>query len=306
MLLRGQGAQTPSPDWKGHPTGNPNPMSPANLLTKQANSHGSYLHVFAKHRLQQAPGQEDKQQERFKSHFHSTDLMQKGCKVFFGLQLSRKPHAASMQMQQPVPAGLQWSSVQSKRISTGEMTPEHLEPTGLLGARSPFSLHVDTYVSALASWLQQTGRITQSRPCPGSSRSVDTLSTPTNALPLVTVTKKGGVSSRPLSCDASLQGTMLLGSSLVRPQMFSSGAMLPSSRFPQEQRRAFPKNSSPDTDAAFELSSSAQNDNAAPWRTKGAETRAHPAFPITGEEELARNILADPREKGGSHLGKMS
>ena len=166
--------------------------------------------------------------------------MWKGCRVFLGLQLSRKPRAAAVQRQPPTPARLQQSSSQSKRISTGETTPEHPEPVGLLRARRLFSLHADTYVSAFVSRLQRTGRITQSRLCPGSSHSADVLSTSTDALPPLTVTK-GGVSSRPLSCDTSLQGTTLPGSILVRPQMLSSGPTLQSSRFPQEQRRASPK-----------------------------------------------------------------
>lgn len=159
MLLQGRGSQTPSLGWKGHPTRNPSPVSLAKLLTKKANSHGSYLHTFAKHRLPQALGQEKRWQQRFKSYFHSTDHMQKGRKVFFGLQLSRKPRAAAMRKQQPVPAHLQQSSVQSKKISTGETTPEHPEPAGLLRARSPFSSRTGTYISAFVSQLQRTGRI---------------------------------------------------------------------------------------------------------------------------------------------------
>lgn len=90
-LLWGQDSQTPSPGWKCHPTGNPNPASPAKLLTKKANSHGSYLHTFAQHRLQQALGWEKRRRQRFKSHFHSTDRIQKGREVIFGLQLSKSP-----------------------------------------------------------------------------------------------------------------------------------------------------------------------------------------------------------------------
>lgn len=213
MLLRGQGSQTPSLGWKGCPTGNPNPASPAKLLTKKANSHGSYLHTFAKHRLQQAPGWEKRRQQRLKSHFHLIDHMQKACKVFFGLQLSRKPRAAAVQRQRPMPARLQWTSVQSKRTSAGETTPEHPEPVGLLGAMSSFSLCAGTYVSMFASWLQRTGKITQSRLCLGSSHGTDMLSTPTHALSLLTVTKKRGASSRHLICNTSLQGTMLPGCS---------------------------------------------------------------------------------------------
>ena len=305
MLPRGWGSQTPSPGWKDHPAGNPNPVSPANLLTKQANSHGSYLHTFAKHRFQQDLGWKETRQQWFKSYLHLTDCVWKGCRVLLGLQLSRKPRAAAVQRQPPMPAHLQQSSSQSKRISTGKMMPEHPEPVGLLRARRLFSLHADTYVSAFASRLQRTGRVTRSRLCPGSSHSVDVLSTSTDALPLLTVTK-GGVSSRPLSCDTSLQGTTLPGSILVRPQMLSSGPTLQSSRFPQEQRRASPKNSSPAADTAFEPSSSAQRDDTAPCRARGAESRAHPAFLLTGEEGLARNIVADPRKKGRSHLGKMN
>lgn len=87
--------------------------------------------------------------------------------------------------------------------------------------------------------------------------------------------------------------------------MLSSGAMLQSSRFPQEPQRESPINSSPAVDAAFELSSSGQHDDTSPGRAREAESRAHPAFLVTKEEGLARNILPVSVGKGGSHPGEL-